>query len=273
MKAARAKYYPEISLEGRIRSGNDIDGVENRTNDMQAKVVTRFNLFNGGIDAAGEQEQIRRLGEAQLRLQQVQRDVEEAVRTAWDKRINQASLVGTLKSQAQLGKGVVDAYEEQFTAGRRSLLDLLSAQNTYVNTLVVGEIARYAELFAAYRVMAAMGELLPSLGLRPSLASAAYAREQARVPQPAADETMRRYSPDRSSGYGIWRTEVTRWAVGLSLFSSSEARLRGGRFFSDVHLIAQTSSGAGLPIFGVLRHGYHFNKSVWRDDLEKDGRR
>ena len=210
LRAARAKYYPEVSLEGRVRSGNDIDGVENRTNDMQAKIVTRFNIFNGGIDAAGEQEQVRRLSEARLKLHQIQRDVEEALRTAWDKRSNQAALVVALKEQARLGKGVVDAYEEQFTAGRRTLLDVLSAQNTHVNTLVLAEIARYAELFATYRVMAAMGELLPSLGLQPSLASAAYAREQARVPETPAAETMRRYSPDRKSGYGFWRTEVVR---------------------------------------------------------------
>lgn len=210
VKGARARYMPEVALEARARTGEDVDGVENRTSDVQARVVARWNLFNGGIDAANEQEQIRRLSEARLRLQQIEREVEEAVRTSWDKRTQQSELYRTLVAQADSGKGVVAAYQQQFRAGRRTLLDVLSAQNTYVNTLILAEISLYAEAFATYRILAAGGNLVPALGLQPSRASEAYARVQASVPETPPAETMRRYSPDRDSGYGVgqWHTEV-----------------------------------------------------------------
>jgi outer membrane protein, adhesin transport system len=210
VRAARAAYMPEVALEASARSGRDIDGVENRTSDVEAKVVTRWNLFNGGIDKANEQEQIRRLSEARLKLHQIQREVEEQLRSAWLKRQQQAELLPVLQSEAKFGRNVVDAYQEQFTAGRHTLLDVLSAQNTYVNTLILAEIARYGEVFANYRIVASTGNLVAALGLAAPKESDAYARVQARVPETPPAETMRRYSPDRGSGYGIggWRTEV-----------------------------------------------------------------
>jgi outer membrane protein, adhesin transport system len=210
VRAARARYMPEVSVEGNARRGEDIDGVENRTRDLQARLVTKWNLFNGGIDKAAEQEQVRRLGEARLKLHQIQREVDEALRSSWQKRQQQAELLPVLNSEASFGKGVVSAYQEQFRAGRRTPLDVLSAQNTYVNTLILAEISRYAEVFAAYRVHASMGQLVPALGLKPAPAADAYARRQAWVPETPPAETMRRYSPDRSTGYGLngWMTRT-----------------------------------------------------------------
>ncbi len=211
VKAARSKYMPEVALEATARTGEDIDGVENRTSDLQAKIVTRWNIFNGGIDKAREQEEVRRLSEARLKLHQIQREVEEALRTAWHKRQHQMDLIPVLQAEVGYGQGVVGSYQEQFTASRRTLLDVLTAQNTYVNTLMLLEIARFGEVFANYRIVASMGNLLPALGLPTPPAAAAYARAQARVPATPHAETMRRHSPDRDSGFGItgiWQTEV-----------------------------------------------------------------
>lgn len=207
VKGARSKYMPEVSLEGRARTGEDIEGVEHRTSDLQARVVAKWNVFNGGIDKANEQEQIRRVSEARLKLHQIQREVDEATRTAWDKRAKQVELERTLREQARAGASVVDLYQEQFRAGRRTLLDVLSAQNTYINTLVLSEIAHFAHVFATYRVLGAMGSFVNAMGLTHPAAADGYARAQARVPETPPAETMRRYSPDRER-LGLWATET-----------------------------------------------------------------
>ena len=87
--AARAKFYPEIIAEGRARIGNDIDGSAGETNDLQARIVAKWNVYRGGIDKANEQEQIRRASEQRLVLHQIDREVEEAVRESWERRFRQ----------------------------------------------------------------------------------------------------------------------------------------------------------------------------------------
>jgi adhesin transport system outer membrane protein len=197
VKQARSRYYPEVLLEARARTGYEIDLNMGNTNDVLGRAVMRWNLYSGGETSANEQEQIRRASEARLRLHQVHRDVEEVVRTSWERRMRQADLANTLARQFSEATRVVETYQDQFKVGRRSLLDVLDAQNTKVNAAVLTETARYASVFAEYKLVAATGTLVAQLGLKVPKESAAYAREAAGVPPTPPAETYPRYSPTR----------------------------------------------------------------------------
>ena len=160
VRAARSNYGPELFAEGRARSGWDVDGDEGKTNDLQARLVLKWNLYRGGIDKANEQEQIRRESEQRLVLHQVHREIEEVVRTSWDRRFRRAELAKILKAQAATNDALVSSYREQFKVGQRSLLDVLDAQNTRFNTKILADTATFASLFAEYRILATTGELL-----------------------------------------------------------------------------------------------------------------
>lgn len=197
VRQARSKLLPEFFLEGRARAGHDIDGVGGRTNDVLGRGVMRWNLYNGGIDEANIQEQTRRVGEAAAARDQVLREIREAVQLAYDRRQRQLELADTLSQQNASSNRVVTAYNEQFLVGRRSLLDLLDAQNTRYNVQVLHETARISALLAEYRILAATGQLVASLGLRAPSQADAYARADANVPQTLDAETLPRYSPPR----------------------------------------------------------------------------
>jgi adhesin transport system outer membrane protein len=192
VRAARSKYYPEIFLEGSARVGHDVDGNEGRTSDVQARVVAKWNLYRGGIDIANEQEQIRRASEQRLVLYQSFREVEEAVRISWDRRQRQIDLSGMLRSQASANGQLVSSYREQLSVGRRSLLDVLGAQNSRYTVNVLAKTAEYAARFAEYRLLAATGTLLTTMNLKPAKQSDAYARKEFGVPATAPTETYRR---------------------------------------------------------------------------------
>ena len=190
--AARAKFGPEIVAEGRARVGDDIDGDDGDTNDLQARLVLRWNLYRGGIDKANEQEQIRRASEQRMILHQVYREIEEAVRISWERRFRQAELAASLAKQASSSAQIVVSYREQFKVGQRSLLDVLDAQNTRFNTATLSDTAQFASLFAEYRLLAATGQLLSTMGVSPAKQSDAYARGEFNVPETAATETYAR---------------------------------------------------------------------------------
>jgi len=187
VRGARANYLPKVDLEGTARVGDDIDGDDGNTNDYQVRVVARWNLYRGGIDTAREQEQIRRAGEQRYALAQVQREVEQSVRSAWNERVSRGTLAGILGKQAQTNAQLVSSYRQQFGVGQRSLLDVLDAQNTNFNTRVLADTARVASLFAEYKILAASGNLLQTMKLRPVEQSKAYAREEFVVPAGVAN--------------------------------------------------------------------------------------
>lgn len=191
---ARSRFGPEIVAEGRARSGYDIDidSTEGHASELQARVVLRWNLYRGGIDKANEQEHIRRASEQRLVLHQTHREIEEAVRISWDRRIRQAELAATLRQQSAANDRLVRAYREQFQVGQRSLLDVLDAQNSRFNTSTLAATSAYASLFAEYRLLAATGQLLSQLGLSAPKQSKSYARSEFNTPPTPETETYAR---------------------------------------------------------------------------------
>ena len=200
--AVRAKFGPAIVAEGVAGGGYDINGDNGDTGDLQARLVLRWNLYRGGIDKANEQEQIRRTSEQRLALHQVLREIEEAVRTSWDRRFRQADLAKTLRQQAAESVKLVASYREQFKVGQRSLLDVLDAQNTRFNTETLADTASYASLFAQYRLLAATGQLLKTMNIEPAKQATAYARTEFGAPETADTETYAR-TPSEQKPFDI----------------------------------------------------------------------
>lgn len=194
VEKANGDLYPTIGVEARGRVGEDIDGFDGDTNDVQARVVLRWNIFDGGINRAKYQEMVRRASEARFRLHELGRYAEEDVRRAWNSMSTQRKVAQELDTQSKVSDDLLLSYREQFNVGRRSLLDVLDAQNTRYNVQVRLETAKFAEQFAEYQVLAATNKLLPSMNLKPASGSDAYARSRFDYgPPPPAELQRRRY--------------------------------------------------------------------------------
>ena len=104
------------------------------------------------------------------------------MRSAWNERASRSDLSGILGKQAEINNQLVGSYREQFKVGQRSLLDVLDAQNTKFNTKVLADTARVASLFAEYKILAASGNLLQTMKLKPVEQAKEYARQDFAVP-------------------------------------------------------------------------------------------
>jgi len=197
-RAAKAEHGPELFLEGRARAGSNLDGVRGRSTDLQGRVVFRMNLYDGGINSASYQEQIRRASEERFRRLQAYRDIEEATRLAWDRRRFQSQILAEFRQQLDYSNRVVSSYEEQFEVGRRSLLDVLDAYNTRYNTSVLTQTAEFAIAFADYRLLAATGDLIATLGVNAPQQSQSGARQAEGVPESSPAVTAPRQLPPRN---------------------------------------------------------------------------
>ncbi|QDP19351.1 TolC family protein [Sphingomonas xanthus] len=166
IKSAQSELGPRFNLEGSARYGDDIDGFQGRTSDLQARVVMRWKIFDGFANTANVREQKERANEVHSRLFEMTRRAEEDTRTAWSRLTNQTRLVGELETQGRVADDLLLSYREQFNVGRRSLLDVLDAQNTRFNVQASAETARLARVYAQYRVLAATNRLIEALGVQ-----------------------------------------------------------------------------------------------------------
>lgn len=178
---AKSELAPTLSLEGNARIGDDIDGFRGETNDLQGGLVMRWDIFSGGIKRAKVQEMYRREKEAKLRMEQMAREAEEDVRIAWNTWDSQGKLAKELEAQSRVSDELLRSYRAQFNVGRRSLLDVLDAQNTRYNVQVRTETARFGQFFAEFKVLATQNYLLQAMQVEPPKSAQATARARFKV--------------------------------------------------------------------------------------------
>jgi len=155
-------FYPKIDLE-LAQSYNDADKINrfNQPDDrFSARLVLSYNLFRGGADKAAAQREISKINQEIEIKRDLKRQVIEGLDLSWNAYEMIAQQLIDLKDYSRFSEKTLELYKEEYDLGRRSLLDLLSAQNDVINSRSQIIIAEYDHLLAKYRILDAMG-LLP----------------------------------------------------------------------------------------------------------------
>jgi adhesin transport system outer membrane protein len=165
VRSTRADMLPRVDVELIANRLRDIDGLPGPNYDNQAMLVMRYNLFRGGIDDARIREAMERETIAMETVINAQRATEESVARAWAAMVVARERIAPLEAHARASEQVQRAYRDQFELGRRSLLDLVNAQNELFQASSALLAGRSAERVTEYRVLAAIGVLVRALGL------------------------------------------------------------------------------------------------------------
>ena len=192
-RAAKADLKPELLFEVVGRAGDDIGGFQNTSNDARAQLSFRYE-FRGGIKSSAVQEQINRVDESRARILTLERNVESLVREAWATRNRTSRRVNDLENQVSEGTKLLDSYTREFDVSRRTLLDILDAKASLFQAQTSLSTAKYADIFAQYRLLAATGKLLNTFNVdAPREADTSLRSLEEVEPTPFSDTEKRRY--------------------------------------------------------------------------------
>ena len=162
-KQHKKEYYPRIDLEV-SQTHNDQStastGFEQPDDRFKARIVMNYNIFRGGADSARVQQDISKINQEIEIKRDLKRQVIEGLDLSWNSYEMVALQLEDLKEYSAFSEKTLELYKEEYDLGRRSLLDLLSAQNDVINSRSQIITAEYEHLFAKYRILDAMG-LLP----------------------------------------------------------------------------------------------------------------
>lgn len=162
MKQRKNGYYPTVDLEisqflnDRSRQ-NPFDQQDDR---FRARVVLNWNLFRGGTDSSEEQKQISKVHQEIEIKRDLKRQVIEGLDLSWDAYTFIASQLDFLREYKKHSEKTLELYQDEYDLGRRSLLDLLAAQNDVISSHNQLINAEYDYLFSKYRILDAMGLLV-----------------------------------------------------------------------------------------------------------------
>lgn len=164
-QGTKSTYYPQVDLRVNGRTGHDLGGVQGRDTSASALVVMNWNLYRGGADAARAREFNHRHQQAKEARAEASRQLENDVRQTWASMVAAGERASQYAAQASANVEVVKAYKDQFNLDRRTLLDVLDAQNELFVSNSNTVNSEFLEMLAVFRLLALKGGLLPMLGV------------------------------------------------------------------------------------------------------------
>lgn len=164
-REARSAYLPRVDLQFTAVRDDDIGGVEGNRQEEALMVVARWEAYQGGANRARERALAeRRIATAEA-LANTHRDVTNRVANALQALATSAARMEYLREHVAASRETLTAYQAQFELGRRTLLDVLNAENELFTARSNLTSEFYNELLSQYLVESAKGLLVSSLGL------------------------------------------------------------------------------------------------------------
>lgn len=158
-KLARSNYHPRLNIELTSSYFDNMEGEDSWRQSNEAMVVLRWNLFNGGQDHDAVNAATARTYESRFDRKDKLAALRDTTTAAW-------ATYNSLQRQKQIyreatlaGKQTFEAYLQQFSVSRRSLLDVLNAEREFFQSAQKFISAGTDEVITAYFILQLEGML------------------------------------------------------------------------------------------------------------------
>lgn len=162
---ARGDYFPTLSFEAAGSMGEDLDGTGGRSNEFSATFKLSWRVFDGLVQYRRVEELTEREYVKIAELDAMLRDVTQEIEISWSRIVEGRRQVAAKSKQLDETKKVVASYRSEYEADRRSLLDVLDAENSRFALEFELSNTRSIRTFAAYQILGHAGVLLDHLGV------------------------------------------------------------------------------------------------------------
>jgi len=168
-KRDKHTYYPKLDFELEQKY-NDVtvknNGFDSPDDQTIARLVLRWNLYNGGADEALRQKRLSKIHQEVAIKQDLKRQTIEGLELSWSAYEIVFDQIKELKKYSQYMNESLQSIKEQYKIGAKSkktILDLLTASSSVINAKSKMISAKYDEIFAKYRILDAMGLLVTAV--------------------------------------------------------------------------------------------------------------
>lgn len=162
---AAAWYKPRVDLQGTINSPQDFEGDRDYLRGYDVRFAMQWNPFDGGAGKAGAQAAAEQLNAAKDNVDSVRRDLSNDVTRFWSQIETRRGRISAWDDLAKQNSKVRDVYWQQFKIGRRTMLDLLNAENELFQTRSSAETDRMDLLQSQYRLLGSLAQITQWLGV------------------------------------------------------------------------------------------------------------
>ena len=157
---SEADYWPTLDLELKAQYLNDVNGDDGHTGQASAMLKLNYLFYDGGVRDGEKGKKYRQLRKEYQRAYTERRNVNQAVRLAWNIYEAEKFKKDFLNDHVDLSAETLSAFKDEYYAGRRTLLDILDMENEYNAAKIANTESEYMNLVAYYRIFQSTGVLI-----------------------------------------------------------------------------------------------------------------
>ncbi len=158
-KVSDAAFYPKVDLELAGSIGHDLAGIDGRQENSSALIKVRYNLYNQGADKLNKEKLATIILKEKSTLANSKRDLQESVKFSWDNYRATEKRIALLRKHQKYAKETLKAYQEEFSIGKRDLINVLDAEGEYYTARKALVEAEATYEYSKYRLLDNMGVL------------------------------------------------------------------------------------------------------------------
>jgi len=162
-EAAYKGYYPTVNAFVRQSLANNIGGLEGNDNRFKTGLSLTYNLYRGGADESQIQKSLSKINQESETKRDNIRKLDEQGSLSWSAKKNLSNQIEHLKRYEITSKKTLELYQKEYDLGRRTLLDLITAQNDHVSSQTQIIRAENDLMLAHYRILDAMGSMVQNV--------------------------------------------------------------------------------------------------------------
>ncbi len=162
---ARSSMIPSVDVRGAVQRLDNVPFLDDIT-DSRIGVYLKVPLYDKGNAFANMDKVRANVAGVQEQIINARRVIVENLRSAWNIYQAQEYAIGATMASVNANELALDGIRDEQMRGRRTVLDVLNAEQELLNSRVAHVRAKHARISAYFAVLAAIGELTPeNLGL------------------------------------------------------------------------------------------------------------
>ena len=159
INVAKGALLPTFDVQAQYRYGRDPSSTIRDVEESSILGVLTIPLYQSGIEYSQVREAKERNNESRMQVVAALREVDEAVRNAWEVlRASRSRIVSTTE-QVRASEIALEGVKQESEVGARTTLDVLNAEQEYLNARVALVSAERDLAVAEYGLLAGMGML------------------------------------------------------------------------------------------------------------------
>ena len=157
----KGKFAPHVALSGSIANSNSINRNDANSDTLTSAASVTFTvpIYQSGTEYSGLRLARNSLSKSIYTLDQSRRSARNKARQSWEDMISAEARVDSYMEQIRAAKIALDGIKAELIVGRRTLLNLLDAEQELLDARVNYTVASRDYFVARYKILESIGQL------------------------------------------------------------------------------------------------------------------